>query len=92
MVHLSPVERVRLLPRASIAISILGFRTFIGIMSGLLTLITSNLAQVSLRGCGLIGAVLIVARSIPIPIPWASMVMVTSSIMGVASMVMNKSS
>ena len=48
VVHLSPVERVRLLPRASIAISILAFRTFIGIMSSLLTLKASDLAQVSL--------------------------------------------
>ena len=44
----SPIERVQLLPRASIAISILGFRTFIGIMSGLLALKASDLAQVSL--------------------------------------------
>ena len=51
VVHLSPVERVRLLPKASIAISILAFRTFIGIMSGLLTLKASDLAQVFL-GCG----------------------------------------
>ena len=44
VVHLSPIERVRLIPRASIAIFILGFRTFIGIMSGLLTLKASDLA------------------------------------------------
>ena len=43
VVHLSPVERVRLLPRTSIAN--LAFRTFIGIMSGLRTLIASDLAQ-----------------------------------------------
>ena len=48
VVHMSFVERVRLLPRASIAISILGFRTFIGIMSSLLALKASDLAQVSL--------------------------------------------
>ena len=48
VVHLSPVERVRLLPRVSIGISILGFRTFIGIISSFLTLIASNLDQVSL--------------------------------------------
>ena len=48
VLHMSFIERVRLLPRASIAISILGFRTFIGIMSNLLTLIASDLAQVSL--------------------------------------------
>ena len=46
VVHLSPVERVRLLPRASIAI--LAFRTFIGIMFGLLALKASDLAQVLL--------------------------------------------
>ena len=48
VVHLSPIERVRLLPRASITISILGFRTFIGVMSSLLTLKASDLAQVFL--------------------------------------------
>ena len=42
VVHLSPVERVRLLSRTSIAI--LAFRTFISITSGLLTLKTSDLA------------------------------------------------
>ena len=68
MVHLSPVERVRLLPRASIAISILSFTTFIGIMSGLLALKTSDLAQVSLGWGRWVGAVLVVASSIPITI------------------------
>ena len=48
VVHLSPAERVRLLPRASIAISILSFRTFIGIMSSLLALVASDVAQVLL--------------------------------------------
>ena len=48
VVHMSFVERVRLLPRASISITILGFRTFIGIMSSLLTFKASDLAQVSL--------------------------------------------
>ena len=65
MVHLSPIERVRLLPRASIAISILGFRTSIGIMSGLLALKTSDLAQVSLGWGRWVGAVLAVASYIP---------------------------
>src|SRR4051812_18972712 len=46
VVHLSPVERVRLLSRASIAI--LAFRTFIGIMSGLGTLEIGDLTQISL--------------------------------------------
>ena len=44
VVHLSPSERVGLLPRASIAISILSFRTFIGVMSSLLALVASNVA------------------------------------------------
>ena len=88
MVHLSPVERVRLLPTASIAISILGFRTFIGIISGLLALKANDLAQVSLGWGRWVGAVLAVASSIPIPILGATMVMRTSSIGIMASMVM----
>ena len=48
MVHLSLVERVWLLPRASIAISILSFSTFIGIMSSLLALVAGDVAQVLL--------------------------------------------
>ena len=51
VVHLSSVERVRLLPRAYISISILGFRTFIGVMSSLLAHVASDLAQVSLGWC-----------------------------------------
>ena len=65
---MSPVERVRLLPRASIAISILGFRTFIGIMSDLLALKASDLAQVSLGWGRWVCAVLAVASSIPVTI------------------------
>ena len=65
---MSFVERVRLLPRASIAISILGFRTFIGIMSSLLALKESDLAQVPLGWGRWVGAVLSVASSIPITI------------------------
>ena len=42
MVHLSLVERVGLLSRASIAISILEFRALIGIVSSLPALETSN--------------------------------------------------
>ena len=48
VVHLSPGERVGLLPRASIAVSVLSFRTFIGIISSLLTLVASDLAQIPL--------------------------------------------
>ena len=51
VVPLSPIERVRLFPRASIAISILAFRTFIGIMSGLRTLETGDVAQIPLGWC-----------------------------------------
>ena len=66
VVHLPPIKRVRLLPRASIAISILGFRTFISVMSGLLALKASDLAQVFLGWGRWVGAVLAVASSIPI--------------------------
>ena len=86
MVHLSPVERVRLLPRASIAISILGFRTFIGIMSGLLALKTSDLAQVSLGWGRWVGAVLAVASSIPITILGAIVIVRATSSMGMLKM------
>ena len=92
MVHLSPVERVRLLPRPSIAISILGFRTFIGIMSSLLTLVASNVAQILLGRRCWVGTVLAVASSITIPILWATMVVRTSSSVIVTSMVMLKGS
>ena len=85
MVHLSPIERVRLLPRASIAISILGFRTFIGIMSGLLALKASDLAQVSLGWGWWVGTVLAVAFSIPITILGAIMVVRATS-MGMLKM------
>ena len=79
MVHLYPVERVRLLPRASIAVSVLSFRTFIGIMSSLLTLVASDLAQISLGWGQWVGTVLAVASSIPITILGAIMVVPTSS-------------
>ena len=82
MVHLYPVERVRLLPRASIAISILAFRTFIGIMSGLGTLETGDLTQISLGWGRWGGTVLAVASSIPITILVAIMVVRTTSSMG----------
>ena len=44
VVHLTFGEGVGVLGRTSIAISILRFRTFIGVMSGLLTLVASNVA------------------------------------------------
>ena len=65
MVHLSSIERVLLLPRASIAISILAFRTFIGVMSDLGTLETSDLTQVSLGWGRWDGSILAIASSIP---------------------------
>ena len=51
MVHLTFGEGVGLLGRTSIAISIVGSRTIIGIMSGLLALETSNVAQIPLGWC-----------------------------------------
>ena len=48
MVHLNFGEGVGLLGRTSIAISILSFRTFCGIMSSLLALETDNVAQIPL--------------------------------------------
>ena len=80
MVHLPPVERVRLLPGTSIAI--LAFRTFIGIMSGLGTLETGDLTQISLGWERWGGPVLAVASSIPITILVAIMVVRTTSSMG----------
>ena len=82
MVHLAPIERVRLLPRASIAISILAFRTFIGIMSGLGTLERGDLTQNSLGWGRWGGPVLAVTSSIPITILVAIMVVRTTSSMG----------
>ena len=92
MVHLSLVERVGLLPRASIAITILYFRTLIGIVSSLPALETSNVTLVLLGGCGWVRAVLVAACFIPISILGATVVMRTTYIVGMASMVMNKSS
>ena len=91
MVHFSPVERVGLLPSASIAITVLQFRTIVGVVPSLPALETSNVTLILLGGCGWVRAVLIAACSIPIPIPWAIMIMGTSSIVGVASMVVDKS-
>ena len=83
---MSFVERVRLLPRASIAISILGFRTFIGIMSILLALKKSDLAQVPFGWGRWVGAVLSVASSIPITILGAIMVVRATSSRGMLNM------
>ena len=65
MVHLSPVERVWLLPSASVAIFILSFRTFIGIMSSLLALVASNVTYILLGGRCWVGTVLAVACELP---------------------------
>ena len=84
MVHLSPVERVWLLPRTSIAI--LAFRTFIGIVFDLLTLKASDLAQVLLGWGRGIGAILAVASSIAISILGAIVIVRATSSMGMLKM------
>ena len=86
MVHLSPIERVRFLPRASIVVSIFSFRTFIGIMYSLLALIASDVAQVLLGWGWWVGTVMAVASSIPITILGATMVVQTASSMGMLEM------
>ena len=68
MVHLTFGERVGLLGRTPIAISILCFRTLIGIVSSLPALETCNVTLVLLGGCGWVRAVLATACSIPISI------------------------
>ena len=68
MVHLSFVERVGLLPGASIAVPIFNFWAFIGIMSILPALVTSDMAEIPLGGCGRCRAVLVSIGSIPISI------------------------
>ena len=73
MVHLTFGEGVGILCRTSIAISILCFRTFSGIMSGLPALETSNVTHI-LGGCCRVGTVLTVASSIPIAILRATVV------------------
>ena len=92
VVHLSPVERVGLLPSASIAISVLQLRTIIGVVPSLPALETSNVTLILLGGCGWVRAVLIAACSIPVSILGATVVVRTPSIVGVTSMVMDKSS
>ena len=81
---MSPVERVRLLSRASIAV--LAFRAFIGIMSGLGTLETGDLTQVSLGWGRWVGAVLAVTSSIPITILGAIVIARATSSMGMLKM------
>ena len=68
MVHLSFVERVGLVPGASIAVSILSFWAFIGIMSILPALVTGDMAEILLGGCGRCRAALVTICSIPISI------------------------
>ena len=74
MVHLTSGEEVGLLSRTSVAISILCFRTFSGVVSGLPALETSNVTQILLGGCRGVGTVLTIASSIPIAILRATMV------------------
>ena len=92
MVHLSFCEGVGLLGRTFIAISILRFRTFSGIMSSLLALETSNVAQIPLGWCCGVGMVLTAASSIPIAILGANVIVRTCSVVRVSSMVMSMSS
>ena len=92
MVHLPFVEWIGLLSSAPIAVSILCFRALRGIVSTLPALEASNVTLVSLGGCGWIGAVLIVACSVPSPILRTIVVVRTSSVVVMTSMVMNKSS
>ena len=88
VVHLTFGEGVGLLCRTSIAISILCFRTFSGIMSGLLALEIGNVAQIPLGWCCRVGTVLAAASSISIAILGANVVVRTSSIVRMSSMVM----
>ena len=83
---MSPVERVGLLPRASIVVSILSFRTLISIMSSLLALVASDLAQISLSWGRWVGTVLSVASSIPITILGAIVIVRATSSMGMLKM------
>ena len=61
-------------------------------MPSLSALIASNFTQVSLGGCGWIGAILIVVSSVPIPILTTIVIMRSSSSVVVTSMIMNKPS
>ena len=68
MVHLTSGERLGLLSRASITISILCLRTFGGVVSGLPALEIGNVTQVFLGGCRGVGTALTIASSILITI------------------------
>lgn len=74
MVHLTSGEGVGLLSRTSNTVSILGFRTFTGIVFDLPSLETTNVTQILLGGCRGVGTVLTVASSIPIAILRATVV------------------
>ena len=74
MVHPTFGEGVGLLGRTSIAISILRFRTFSGIISGLLALETGDMTQILLGECRGVGTVLTATSSIPIAILRATVV------------------
>ena len=67
MVHLSSVERVGLLPSASISIAVLQFRTIIRVVPSLPALETSNVTLILLGGCGWVRAVLIAAAPFLFP-------------------------
>ena len=84
---MSPVERIGLLPSASIAIAVLQFRTIVGVVPSLPALETGNVTLILLGGCGWVRAVLIAACSIPVSILGAIVVMGSSSIVSVSSMV-----
>ena len=68
MVHLTSSEGIGLLSSASITISVLQFRTVIGVVPSLPALQTSNVTLVLLGGCGWVRAVLVATCSIPISI------------------------
>ena len=89
MVHLTFGEGVGILCITSIAISILGLRTFSGIMSGLPALETGNVAQIPLGWCCGVGTVLAATSSIPTAILGATVVVRTCSIVRMSSMVMD---
>ena len=74
MVHLSFVERVGLLPGASIDVPILSFRAVHGIMSILPALVIGDMAEILLGGCGRGRAALVTTCSIPISILRAIMI------------------
>ena len=74
MIHLPSGERIGLLSRASISISILYLKTIIGVVSSLPALETSNVTQILLGGCCWVGTALTVAPSIPISILRATLV------------------